>query len=74
MINGMIDLVVEEDSPPEFHLETTEVLGEVGAIKPDDDVAFDCSIGQWRWWWTSQETVQVKKYVSFHKLSNVMTR
>jgi len=41
MINGMIDLVVEEDSPPEFHLETTEVLGEVGAIKPDDDVAFD---------------------------------
>jgi hypothetical protein len=40
MINGMIDLVIEEDSPPEFHLETTEVLGEVGAIKPDDDVAF----------------------------------
>ena len=41
MINDMIDLVIEEDSPPEFHLETTKVLGEVGAIKPDDDVAFD---------------------------------
>jgi hypothetical protein len=33
------------------------------------DDTFDCSII-----WTSKETIQVKKYVSFHKLSNVMTR
>ena len=37
MINGMTDLVIEDDSPPEFRLETTEVLEDVGAIESDDD-------------------------------------
>ena len=39
-INEATDLVIEEDSPSDIQLESTEVLEDVGTIESDDDSAF----------------------------------